>query len=994
MSLTGIDVSTYQNIKDGQSGRNTGMSVSSDHSRGPTEKISAWRGLNNGGMRSLYPSTSSIRSKESLFRSNTDLMSSIRAKDPSLERLVSSRLYRLELAKDEAETKLSEWVKVATELQEIIQEQQNQIENLRRRQNILQPPDSTSLGDDAVSKSVSEMLMARRPTSGKSFIDGNGNRGSQVSHLKELVKSVRLELNKSDSSKAIEQQQRTSDAGRLQSEIGALRRQLASLQQCQRSDLEEKQEELLHLQRQFEEAQKKEEEMRYQLKKKDTENQELSADVVQLQKDLEKIQLSKGKAEHDLDLLRNNLIELQQELETQSTSIKKLKQEKDDALTIANDAAIELQKLQAQLEGSLKFQNSMKNAAERSGAEIADLESKIRSLETSLSVERTRRANAEASINDLNIQLASAQQEAKYRAKNSKKVTAEMNNRIESLEEELQKSRSAEVDARNEVEKLLLETESLRSTNRAFKGTLDEIRSKLRATIVERDDALRQAALVELNSEEKASELIATLKDDYEKEIKALKEVISRITASAQEKGSEVIALRKQLDDMGCQLESKATEAEADSANYAAAIEKLKKEWKPVDLQIHVEDLSNNLEKELAAERQGHIAAVKALEEAHEDEINRLKQKLNENMERMKSIEPELEKLSRLHAVETELLNAQSQAANLNAVVEKLRKKHAEKKEELESEKARSENAEKLVQEYIKRAENAEKAAEDARAELLDAQDEIEALLKAKIQDLSRAPSESGEGDHEVRGKHAATGSSVASSPNHNRKNDNMRNFSRSDALAKAVQALKADLQSNPNSSNSSSSKGICNSSLEDFSESSLNSIDYQMKYDSIDVMDVHSQHSGNIHQKEENYWRPLREKYQIIEAGVENNSENLPNNADGMDAMQALEDNLQIVEDAILMPPPPRRSPLKKLTSMFRGKKGSSPERIAGKSRLAEIPVGSAKQGLPAEKAWNGESGATGKDLPVLEDEVKQDVMMAKIGMQNKRRQLQFDEI
>jgi len=97
---------------------------------------------------------------------------------------------------------------------------------------------------------------------------------------------------------------------------------------------------------------------------------------------------------------------------------------------------------------------------------------------------------------------------------------------------------------------------------------------------------------------------------------------------------------------------------------------------------------------------------------------------------------------TRLKVAETELLAAQGNAARLNSAVEKLQQKCKHYKEELREVRGEVAEARHISERCALRAEAAEAEVAAARTELADAQDEVEALLTARLQHLSRCPSE------------------------------------------------------------------------------------------------------------------------------------------------------------------------------------------------------------------------------------------------------------
>ena len=963
-----MDIRAYQS-KNGVSDQEY-MSSASNKSKS-SSKISAWRGNN---LRSRPPST--LRSKDAASQKATDVISLLRATDPALERAITARFYRLELAKDQVETKLSEWVQVATELQKVVQEQQRQLESITKRDRSLSNKERSECSN---MDRIAESLRVGSQTEGlrsPAFVPKDTSR---VSSLRELVRSVRKDLDAQpgetwrNEPSWPQQMQSKGDAARLQSEIAALRRQLTSLQQSQRSVLEEQREEFLDLRRRFEDVQREKERLRIELEHIKDDGEQKATEMDKLKQALEIATMEKANMQQTVATWTMELKDSKEELRREKENMQGLSKEKEEALMVANDATSELEKLQSQLESSLTTHDSMKLAAEQAGAEVAALESKIRTLEATLSVERSRRSGAEAAIQDMQAEMMSSKDEAKYQVDTMRKTVNELKHRVEALEEELQRANCAEVDAINEAEALSRQAQSLKSTNKALKETIEQMRVKLQDAQNDRENVVQQMAMAEVAAEERVSAAARQSEEFYKKEIAAMKEILTKVSDSAQERAKEMekmraqmdISVQKALEDAQHQIEEERTSAQRRFQEYEKEIQRLRTQGDPVKINLVVEDQETQvLREELAAERQGHALAVKALEQAHEDSMDSLQRQLEQVVMKCEQYESTMQDTSQIHILEAELLNAQNQGAHLNAIIKKLRQKNVERKEELSLERSRAEAAEETIEKLTQKLEEAESIVHKTQQELADAHDEIETLLKARIRDLSRAPSECGrdvDEDSEDNCSQKTQSGTIAISKHSKLQHDEGAqggtNVEDSN-LFKAVHKLQAagynrgeissygqeveevivdKSTSAPSSSNFSNE--IFDSSMDSsdysahrgFSKSAGTIVNSQMGEDAKVLMeqrgrglDPYADFPSNLLRNEgdDEDDRTLREIYQSRSQEVDHESEASPCGSIHQPAAP-LPSSLCLATGEILMPPPaPRRSPLKKLASMFRGKK------------------------------------------------------------------------
>jgi chromosome segregation ATPase len=773
MNLAGVDINAYTSAFSVNNKHKDGA-LELPYGAGNTHKISAW-----------HSKTSVVRpnsaNKDALHLDASALSQIIRSdRTGSKEKALTAKLLRTELARDQAEAKLREWKNVARELQEVIQQQQQQMDTLFRRK---PARDRGDLGQPS--------HLHNRPPS--SHNTSSGGPGSHVAQLQDLVKLVRTELesNNCTSDRSTPQLPPLADksspgeAVRLQTEIAALRRQLTTAQLSQRSVVEQQREEIAALAEQLKASQADHDRVRAALQDAEMEIQSALTERARLRGELEAADAARCEGAKEISVLQEELGRTKAALETEKACVAAANGGRDEALALANEATTEMEKLHKALESSKRSEEAMKIAAQQAGAEISATEARVKSLEATLAVEKSKRSGFEALVGDLQGQLLGVQGEANQVARRAQVSAAESRRREEALHQELERAHEERLTARKQADALQRQVDSLRGAQSNAKAEIDALHNTLTDVQTERNEAVRRAEQMASELQAKTTSLAAEAEAKLQRETGALKEVLCRVSASAQQRDVELGTAQKRLQeamhavaDLTRQLEEHQIAANAEFKKYEAqlALEREKHEGPPVELQIMVQEPSDQIVRAaVLEERRGHVEAVAALEEAHrcrleaiqaehEAEIRELNSMVVELRQQNASAEKEEESTARLRAAESELLSAQSQAAHLNSVIDKLRKKDKQRKEELVAAKAANEegqeelmHAMQRIEDLEQRLEHAKSVAATAQADLVDAQDEVEALLTARLRDLSRAPSEVDDADYE-RVQEACTG--------------------------------------------------------------------------------------------------------------------------------------------------------------------------------------------------------------------------------------------
>lgn len=718
-------------------------------------------------------------------------------------------------------------MKVANELQEVVQQQQREL-------------DAAALRSQSGTKAPLTQTAGPSPPSVS----------PHIAQLQSLVQTVRAELDRPRSSGSTGSQgpghaaPPDSDAARLQSEIHALKQQITQLQQHEQTQRRSARTEA------HREASANVESIRAALLDAEMELQKATSEAASLRVKVAEGESAKKAQERELAATQAELQAAVVRADAAEALAAEANSHRDEAMRRANAAAAEVGKLQASCSQKDAAMQAAKQAAERASTHLAEAEAKAAAAEAAAAIEQSKRGSLEATVARLQSEILSLEGELAEATRRGKAEVHAFAAQSEALQEELLAAQREARVAKRQAEAAQDQIDSLHQAHAVAVASAKALQEKSLGLETEREAAERRAAHAEAKAAAATAaaaqqDAAAELKARHENEIKALKEVLDRVAAAAQQKDAamhcaqaELAAAVASFGQERAALQAAAAEAEqrllatqvaaaAEAKQWAAHIEEARqaaaraepplklqisvqepREWQegdpiPSALQRwadkRVETIRDHLQRDLDAaqealrtERREHMAAVHDLEEAHTAAVHALQARHAEELEHaideaaaaamaevaaaegQASPEPKwlgatavrrgleaaeaeagalreeitilttrgAEAQARLRAAETELLAAQDNAARLNSAVGKLQARCTKYKEELAATKAELAQANEAARSAAQRAESAEAEKAAAHAELADAQDEVEALLTARLETLSRAPSE------------------------------------------------------------------------------------------------------------------------------------------------------------------------------------------------------------------------------------------------------------
>ncbi|KAG7667089.1 hypothetical protein NADE_003115 [Nannochloris sp. 'desiccata'] len=680
------------------------------------DSIGAWRGGTTSSYQQQAKKDDLLRSVDNFLANNNHQ----KTRTNTEAQQINDRLYRTEMARDEAQAKLQEWMKVASELQELVQQQQRQLDSTLFRSGNTAP---------------ASRQQALNPDNSKFTTS------AQVAQLQSLVQSVRQELERvpaavppsfATTAPTVKNPNNHDNAEtmRLQSEVQSLRRQLQSIQQSQRGKLTVQQEEAAALSAQVEvhrraadTARGDHDHLRSALLDAEMELQKHKEEVCVLK---QKLGDQENRIQNQAKQLAANSIEIEQgkiraaEAEHQMESLSK---DKAEAIQLAGDATSEAGRLEIEGAHQQAQLQAAQRAAEQAQASAAAAEARAVAAETGLASERCKRGSLEAEVARMQSEILSLEASITEIQRRGKADAGSLRAQLEALQEELLAAQQNGRVSLREADSFKSQVENLMRAHAVAVVEAKDAQEKLLGLEAELEAAQRRATHAEAQV---ASSLAAAAQRNdaveietkirSETEIKALKEVLDRVATAAQQKDSalqfaqaEVAAMRAEcaaLRSSTAQAEQKLLETQASAARdfkeydsqiksafeavaaaeyvaeTAAAPVKLAlavqpvPEWKhgdpiPSPLQRrfneqvqeireeHAVKLAAAVEEALVMERREHAAAVKLLEEAHMADFEELKQQQKD--------EEQQEKQQNYHACEQQQQLLRSGGAGLVA---------------------------------------------------------------------------------------------------------------------------------------------------------------------------------------------------------------------------------------------------------------------------------------------------------------------------------------
>jgi len=539
--------------------------------------------------------------------------------------------------------------------------------------------------------------------------------------------------------------------------------------------------------------------------------QQQESQIHVLKEKLKHAQAQRDSNRHEVDEMKAKISKLEHDNWQINRDLEGSKNEARRASQRLQEYQEEFEQLQSSFDRDSQKIRKLKETVDESNARLSEAEQRVIVSDGNLQTEKSRRLELEQRILKSNEMISNLETQLKCTTNRFEAEKSRFHMEFDALQEEITRSHQEVRQEQARAEKLQT---MLEKSSNARKDS-DLCRNSLQRSLDEAHAQIEAATYRAERAEELAAEATAEnrrLKSRYdngmdkETEILALKEVLNTVTATAKTKDTELqrvaSAFNQQKEEWSSERLHNQNEVSAlqrkmaeMSKTYEDTLKTLQNRLhelqtfydnsKPVSLEIVVQDsgwhpgqvtpdalkrreaarirdavnyATEKINQEIHLERKEHMDALRELETSHAAQLGRIVEEIED-----RSSQSELETRHELRLAEEELLSSQEKNAQLNAIVDKLKAKCNRYKEEAYGSSKRALVAEKESEEIRQQMSK-------AKSELAEAQDEVEALLTARVEALSRAnsvcdPEEWLTGDLENQQASGSGNSGLASSP-------------------------------------------------------------------------------------------------------------------------------------------------------------------------------------------------------------------------------------
>ena len=490
------------------------------------------------------------------------------------------------------------------------------------------------------------------------------------------------------------------------------------------------------------------------------------------QEKVKHFEAKEAKSAMEVKSIKEQMGQLKRDMHAAKVEAEKARQEMHVAARQSKAFQEELESIQSSMERDTRKVLQLQRAVDDAQMCLSEAEERASAAESHLETEKKRRMELEQRLVEAQDHVSTLKTKLKA---SEGKLQAEKDAyraEFEALQHEVMVSHHETRDAKQEavefaeqLREVCQVRDELMQSQKNMKRMLEDYKSRLESLVGRLEKAEESAAESTAENLQLRTKLDAGMHDAME--VRALKEVLDNVTASARTKDAELEALKKdnealrtssnqlamekaslqkQLDqlkdDMSEQNRLHGRDIEEMRDRLALSEKKAEesKGWHPGDAtptpiriryQSKIEEASretrDKMLSELEQERREHIEALRELENSHAAQLEAVMQHAHNNGDFK-------EALRKLKIVEQELLDSQDKIGHLNSMNDQLKSKCARYKEEMTRAMKRAEKAEQ-------KAQDAHIETQAAKQELVDAQDEVEALLTARLQALSQANS-------------------------------------------------------------------------------------------------------------------------------------------------------------------------------------------------------------------------------------------------------------
>lgn len=486
-------------------------------------------------------------------------------------------------------------------------------------------------------------------------------------------------------------------------------------------------------------------------------NSKMSATIRMLESKVARYATKVEKRDVFVDELKREMSTLQDKLMSMAEELKETRLNKERAERKADDSLEELETIKASLDRESNSIHVLTREVENAHLAVEEAEARASTSEELMRNEKNRRLELEQRLVDLQdsfqsleVQLAGSKKKHEADVEAFQAEFDALHREMNRLQRDALASKKYAADKAESLIAVMKERDEAVSSQRALHLELDQAKAEIKSYIHRVHVAEEIAA--EATTECRKLKANVSLSSEQATELKALQEVLQSVTASAQMKDKELVHVtsRYQKDKLSWASEK---------ATYEEEIETLKQTCKEQESAIsHLEyrlDTAERLYNESAEisvpiviHEEKTPGKLREREERRvQQALGALREELTHDMKQQNK--SHMEALRELESVHTSQLRKAMDSKYMDqGKIAELEDLLIRKQEEVDKLMSECNFFKGKYDQALKRADAAEEEAtttknemEKAKSDLLEAQDEVEALLTARVEALSRANS-------------------------------------------------------------------------------------------------------------------------------------------------------------------------------------------------------------------------------------------------------------
>lgn len=486
-------------------------------------------------------------------------------------------------------------------------------------------------------------------------------------------------------------------------------------------------------------------------------NSKMSATIQMLESKVARYASKVEKRDVFVEELKTEISTLQDKLVSMAAEVKNTRVKKEKAEREAENSMEELEIIKASLDRESKSMQALREDVENAQIAADQAEARASTSEELMRNEKNRRLELEQRLVDLQDSFQSLELELSGSKKKHEADVEAFQAEFDALHREMNRlQREALASKKYAAEKaesliaVMSERDDAASSQRALHLELDQAKAEIDSYIHRVHVAEEVAA--EATAECRKLKANVCISSEQAIELKALQEVLQSVTASAQMKDKELVHVASKYE------EAKTSWA-SEKAKYEDEIETLRRTCKEQESVInHLEHRADTAERLYNESAEISVPIIiheeKTPGKLREREERRVQQALDALREEMatemkQQNKSHMEALGELESVHTSQLRKLIDTSHMNQEkIAELEDLLIQKQEEVDKLTSECNFLKGKFNQALKRAEAAEeevsttkKQMQKAKSDLLEAQDEVEALLTARVEALSRANS-------------------------------------------------------------------------------------------------------------------------------------------------------------------------------------------------------------------------------------------------------------